>query len=138
MKTTISLTIALLINSVTYGQDKHQCDTIYTLVDKMPSYDKGIAGLAGYVTKEVVPVITDCVKRDGGLISRLDIVLTIDLNGHVTDASFRESNMTDQCKDDLKHKFLAMKDWTPGRLEGRNVCTYLYLPIGCFKWSYSD
>jgi len=138
MKRTLKLLtlIALLSSSLTFGQDKNQCDTIYTLVDKMPSYDKDIAGLAGYVTKEMIPVITDCVKRDGGLISRLDVVLTIDSNGRVTDASFQKSNLTDQCKSDLKHKLLAMKGWTPGQLERENVCTYFYLPISCFKWSY--
>jgi len=126
--------IALLISSVTYGQITNKCDTIYDFVDKMPQYDKDINGLMDYLNKELVPIISNCMKRDGDLIASLHIVLTIDKNGKVIDATFPRPNLTDQCKSDLKKKLLTMTGWTAGQLKGENVCTHFYWPISCLKW----
>lgn len=136
MKSVLSILIffALFISSTTFGQKVKKCDTTYDFVDKMPHYNNGINGLMNYLNNELIPVICSCMKRDGDLIASLHILLTIDKDGKVIDASFPTPNLTDQCKNDLKVKLLTMKGWKAGQLKGKNVCTHFDWPINCLKW----
>jgi len=124
--------IVLLQLTVTnsFGQTSG-CDTVYSYVEEMPKYDKG---LMGYLTQELVPIIGDCIKRDIEIISSLSIILTIDSNGKVIDATFPKGNLTLLCKGDLKAKLLTMTGWTPGQKDGQPICCKFYLPINCLRW----
>ena len=109
---------------MTLGQTTNKCDTIYDFVEQMPKYDKDPQGLMDYLSKDLIPIISDCMKRDSTLIASLRIILTIDNNGHVIDAVFPRPDLTDQCKSDLKKKLLTMTGWKPGLMNGKTVCTY--------------
>lgn len=100
----------------------------------MPKYDKDIKGLSDYLMKELVPIIGDCMKRDTDMIASLYIILTIDSNGKVIDATFPKDNLTSLCKDDLKKKLLTMSGWTAGQKDGRPACCKFSWPISCLKW----
>ena len=66
MKRTLSLLsfLVLLTSSVTFGQIANQCSTVYDVVEKMPAYDKDVEGLIRYLNKELIPIVSDCMKRD--------------------------------------------------------------------------
>jgi hypothetical protein len=100
----------------------------------MPKYDNDLKGLSDYLMKELVPIIGDCIKRDIDIIASLYIILTIDSNGKVIDATFPKDNLTSLCKDDLKRKLLTMDGWTAGKINGRPVCSKFNWPISCLKW----
>ena len=130
----ILIFIALLIGSVTFGQTPNNCDTIYNFVEDMPKFDKDIEGLRDYLNKDLIPIIGECMSQDSSLIASLRIILTIDKNGQVIDATFPKPEMTDQCKSDLKEKLLTMTGWKPGKINEQNVCTHFRWPISCIKW----
>ena len=125
--------VILLASSQTFGQITSKCSTVYDMVEKMPTYDNGANGLINYLNRDLLPIVGDCMKRDG-LIASLHIVLTIDEEGKVIDATFPRQDLTDQCKNDLRNKLLTMTGWTAGQLDGRNVCTHFHWPISCLKW----
>ena len=125
--------IFLLTVTKSYGQN-NGCDTVYSYVEVMPKYDNDIKGLSDYLMKELVPIIGDCIKRDTEIISSLYIILTIDSNGIVIDATFPKHNLTLLCKDDLKAKLLTMKGWTAGQKDGQPLCCKFNWPISCLNW----
>jgi len=100
----------------------------------MPHFINEFKGLPDYLTNELVPVIAECINRDEELITSLYIILTIDCNGKVIDATFPKHNLTSLCKDDLKQKLLTMDGWTAGQQNGFPVCSKFSWPIGCLKW----
>ena len=120
---------------MTLGQTTNKCDTIYDFVEQMPKYDKDPQGLMDYLSKDLIPIISDCMKRDSTLIASLRIILTIDNNGHMIDAVFPRPDLTDQCKSDLKKKLLTMTGRKPGLMNGKTVCTHFHWPISCIKWN---
>ena len=120
---------------MTLGQTPNKCDSIYDFADQMPQYDKDIQGLIDYLSNDLIPIIGNCMNRDSTLIASMRIILTIDKNGHVIDATFPRPNLTDQCKSDLKKKLLTMTGWKPGLMNGKSVCTHFQWPISCIKWN---
>lgn len=135
MRQLVNILIVLFQLTVTtsFGQT-NGCDTVYSYVEEMPKYDKDMKGLTGYLMQELVPIIGDCIQRDIELISSLSIILTIDSNGKVIDATFPKGNLTLLCEDDLKAKLLTMTGWTAGQKDGQPVCCTFYLPINCLRW----
>jgi hypothetical protein len=100
----------------------------------MPQYKNELKGLSDYLTKELVPIISDCIKRDSDIIASLYIILTIDSNRKVIDATFPRHNLTSLCNENLKKKLLTMSGWTAGQKDGRPVCSKFSWPISCLKW----
>ena len=125
--------ILLLTVTKSYGQT-NGCDTIYNNPETMAQYKNDFKGLSDYLTNELVPIIADCIKRDTEIIASLHIILTIDSNGKVVDATFPKHNLTLLCKDELKKKLLTMNGWTAGQNDGRPVCSKFIWPISCLKW----
>ena len=117
-----------------YGQTNNGCDTVYNNSETIPQYTNDFKGLSDYLTNELLPIITDCIKRDTKTIASLYIILTIDSNGKVIDATFPKHNLTSICKDDLKKKLLTMNGWTAGQKDGRPICSKFNWPISCLKW----
>ncbi len=134
----IILTFTFLFSVTTsYGQ-VGRCDTVYSNPETPPHYDQDTKGLFDYFTKALVPTISDCIKRDTGIIASLYIILTIDNNGKIIDATFPRQNLTSTCKADLKKKLLTMSGWKAGQANGQPVCSNFIWPIGCLKWEWQD
>lgn len=131
--TRILIILALFIGLVSFGQI-NKCDTIYDFAEQMPQYINDSRGLMDFFNKELIPIISDCMKRDSSLIASLQIVLTIDIYGQVINATFPKPELTDLCKSNLKKKLITMKGWKPGQMSGMKVCTHFYWPISCIKW----
>lgn len=74
------------------------------------------------------------MKRDSSLIASLQIVLTIDINGQVINATFPRPELADLCKSDLKKKLITMTGWKAGQMNGTKVCTHFYWQVSCIKW----
>lgn len=114
------------------------CDIIYDFAEVMPQYNKGDSGLSKYIRKELIPVIGNCMNYDSLLISSLNIVLTIDKEGKVIDATFPKFNAPDSCKDELREKLKAMTGWIPGQMKGQPICCHFAIPISCLKWQKQE
>lgn len=125
--------IFFLTVTKSYGQSSG-CDTVYSYVEVMPKYEKEVKGLSDYLMKELVSIIGNCIKRDIEIIANLYIILTIDSNGKVIDATFPRHNLTSLCNEDLKAKLLTMTGWTAGQKDGQPVCCKFNWPISCLKW----
>ena len=136
MKTKIKILpfIIFLTCTTIFGQTNDICDTIFDHVDKLPKFNNDNLDLSNYIINELAPIVSNCMKRDGNLIASLSIILTINSQGKVIDATFSRPKLTDQCKNELRNKLLTMTGWTAGQLNDRNVCFYYHLPISCFQW----
>ena len=135
MRHIFEILAVLLLLTVTksYGQT-NDCDTIYNNSETIPQYENDFKGLSDYLIKELVPIIANCMERDTDIIVSLYIILTIDSDGRVIDATFPKHNLSSLCKADLKKKLLTMDGWTAGQKDGRPVCSKFNWPIGCLKW----
>lgn len=112
-----------------------ECDTVYSHVDVLPKFQNNSRDLLKYVELELVPVIQGCIAVDSVIISSLSIMLTIQENGQVVDATFpKDKYLSIQCKEMLKAKLITMKGWSSGQKNGRPVCCFHYFPINCIKW----
>lgn len=118
-----------------FGQDHSSCDTIYSDVDTMPSYGQGdFQEMYKYFMNEFFPVIGSCMKQEKTMIASISIILTIDQQGKVIDATFPKPEITASCKENLKNKLLTMNGWKPAKKNGQPVCCYVSIPISCIKW----
>lgn len=111
------LLFSLLIIKNATGQRATKCDNVFHSVDVPAKYQEDHFAFNRYLEKELTPVISRCIDRDGELITNLSIVLTIDKTGKVINASFPMPTLTDQCKYELKLKLLEMENWTPCKTE---------------------
>ncbi len=109
------------------------CDSIYDTSDEPPVYAKDDVELFKYILMEITPIVEECIRRDSIVISSLYIILTIDKNGSVIDATFPRPKMTSICKENLKDKLLTMGGWNAGKINGEPACFYYNIPISCFN-----
>lgn len=110
------------------------CDTVYDFLEVSPVYSKGDGALFVYIIKELSPIVGNCIKMNETVIDKLHIVLTIDRNGNVIDATFPNTIATITCQKEMKEKLIKMSGWTAGKMNGQWVCSKFKIPIGCLKW----
>lgn len=104
----LMLTMSLFMMEMkAYGQAA-DCDTIYSFPSTAPHYANDKKGLSDYFFQALMPIIANCNQRDDMLISSLNILLTINRNGNVIDASFTRQHLSPICKDELMKKLLTM------------------------------
>jgi hypothetical protein len=135
MKTGLLSCILLVTIAIQRGWSQDRCDTVYAVPEKIAEYKQGSKSLLTYLQQELVPAISDCMRREGEVIASLYIVLTIDDRGKVTDAKFTRPALSSACTAALKKKLLTMKGWHPAQAAGRDVCSEFKWPIGCLKWN---
>jgi hypothetical protein len=137
--------IAVLFGRISFGQSAKKCDKIYRFVDKMPVYKINEKDFMTFFKENLAPIINNCYKRDSILISKINFLLTIDKTGKVVDSSIPKLYLVadspilkhyllKECEIELNNKILTMPKWSPGKLKGVDVCTYMNLPINCIKW----
>lgn len=108
------------------------CEVVYSTVDILPSYEGGMEALMKYFEKELMPIISKSENKTS--TTKLIIMLTIDASGRVTDAILSKHNLTKNYEEELRMKILTMSGWTPGSLNGQNVCCKHGWVISCIKW----
>lgn len=128
--------ICYLITFAICGQTNNaDCDSIYDFVEIMPKYDNEAIGLMNYLSKDLSPILSDCIKRDSVITASMYLTLTIDKQGHVIDVEYKRIEATDQCKEELRKKIMTMTGWTPGQHNGQPVCCRYTWPVSCIKWN---
>jgi hypothetical protein len=132
MKILVIFQLLWLTAMPSFGQTS-DCETVYNTVDILPSYEGGMQALMKYFEKELMPIISKTENKT--LTTKLNIMLTIDANGIVTDATLSKHNLTKNCEDELRIKILTMSGWIPGRLNSQNVCCKHGWVISCIKWA---
>ncbi|MFB9096488.1 MULTISPECIES: hypothetical protein [Flavobacterium] len=135
LKKIFSTFLLLLIFTLTtsYSQDKN-CDTIARYTEIQPKFKSETSNLDKYFNNHIVPVLLRSMERDNVLITKLHIILTINLEGEVIEATFSKSKLNTLCKKELREAFLTMKGWQPGILNNQAVCSYYSWPINSIKW----
>ena len=134
-KIIISLPICLLfIVGTTFGQVKNACDSIYTEVDQSPGFQTGTMGLLDYLNTDLIPIISRNMKEDKVIVDKLYAKVVINRDGNVVDVEFLKLNGSEKCKEELKQKIMAMTGWTPGKMNGKSVCSNYFWVVGCIKW----
>ena len=136
MKQTTLIIVTLLIGSIfTVSAQQRRpyelkkgiagCDTIYTLPDDKASFPGGTSGMYNFFKENM--------QNSGKLTSinfskRLTLELTVDDKGKIVKSRAINSFSPDYTKDALE----ALKkapELTPARANGRNVCSYLLIPL---------
>ena len=117
---------------VSDSQQVKRCNKIYRNPDNVAEFSLGEQSLMEYISKELFPIVGNCMARDKTEISSLRMTLTIDQNGQLIDVTVDKPYMSKTCKSELKRKMLTMKGWKPGTLKGKSVCSYYPFVIGCF------
>ncbi len=87
-----------------------------------------------YLNDELIPILSDCAKRDRSLVTSMYLTLTINQKGNVIDVDFRRIDASEACKNELSKNLLSMNGWTPGKVSGEYVCTEYHWPISCILW----
>jgi hypothetical protein len=138
MTKTIALifsSILLLCSTITFGQTKSNCDTIFSHPEILPKNKRTDKELDDYKLKELVPIIARCSQSDSSEpIASLNMTLVIDKNGRIIDISIPTENISTQCKSELQNKMLTMTGWTSGKIKGKAICSRLKFSIICMKW----
>ena len=126
--------ITFLLSCPTLISAQSICDTIYDFADQMPQFKKDHNDQFDFVSNELAPIISQCMKRDSSLIASLRTIFTIDKQGNVVNVHFEQPALSTQCRKELTTKILSMKGWTPGSQNGKPVCAQAYWPISCLNW----
>ena len=129
------LLVVLVISSIqTFAQTK-SCEKVYQTVDINPTYDGGTKALLNYSAKYLSPILSKYHKKDEELTAKLTMTLIIDADGKVIDAVLSKHKLPKACEDEIIKQLLTMTGWTPGSLNGQNVCSRYTWFISCIKWS---
>jgi hypothetical protein len=126
----------LLIFSVllNFGQTNTFCDTIYEHPETLPQFTNDTKGLTDYFHAAFIPILNDCLKQDGEIVSSLRMQLTIDKTGKVIAVNFLRLQASDTCINKLTNEILSMTGWTAGKMNGNTVCSIYYWQINCILW----
>ena len=133
MKWLLSFTITCLLHTVSISAQSN-CDTIYAYSELLPQYKEGEQDQFNYIMDEIAPIVGNCIKRDSQVIASLRTIFSINSSGQVIDVEFQQQALSEQCRKELTSKFLTMKGWKPGQMNGIPVCAKAYWPISCLNW----
>ena len=103
-----------------FGQDS-QCDSVYTVVDQMPTYGKEPEDLVRYLRSNLKfkkPCRPEELRRLTWTINREGKIVQIDLVG-----------LEGECREQIVEQLKSLPSWVPGRLNGKLVCVKMVLPI---------
>lgn len=98
------------------------CDSIYTIVDTMPTYGKGYQDIAKYLLTTLKFSKKDCRPED---LKRL--TWTINKEGKMTDIDV--VGVGEQCRTRIIEQLKDFPQWTPGSLNGEPVCVKMVFPF---------
>jgi len=115
------------------GSTKINCDSIFEFGEEMPKFIGGDSELLKYNMEKIAPIIGESNKRTGNLISKLNYSLTISKEGEILESEIL-SKVDEQLQDDLKNELNKMPNWIAGKVNGKNECMKIRIPISCIKW----
>jgi hypothetical protein len=128
----IGIFISLLGITIPSASQTDSCAVVHRSVDDQPVYGSGMQALMEYFQKALMPVVSRDENKEQ--TTKMMIVLTIDANGRVTDVVLSRHMLCKKSEEELREKILSMPRWSPGRLNGKNVCCRYDWIIGCIKW----
>lgn len=125
------MSLSMMAQKDKKGKGKEKVDeTIYTAVDQKAAFTEGESALQNYIKKNTA---IPASLKEGSTINR-PVKLTIDENGKVTDAIIDGS--ASACADCDKEAVKVSKTligFTPAKLKGKNVKSYLVVNVDFFK-----
>lgn len=111
----------------THSISQNNLDTIYTVVEQMPSFPGGEADLMKYLVQNITyPKIPD--SEEYLLATRITARFYIDADGSVRDVRIQRS--MHPAVDSIFVRVLKnMPKWEPGKQNGKNVPVYYTIPL---------
>lgn len=97
------------------------CDSIYTITDQIPQFQKSNADLYKYIGENLV-VNSEC-RAEGGIVMQFDCV--IDKKGNVV--SFEILNLDSACAKEVLKALNGFPKWQPAKLNGEPTCARVRL-----------
>jgi hypothetical protein len=97
------------------------CDSLYTVVDKMPVYGEGKADLVKYLSSNLT------FKKSCRPEELKFLTWTINTEGQMVDID--AIGLEGQCRLNVIDQLKTFPNWTPGKLEGISVCVKMTVPI---------
>lgn len=134
MRIILNISLILLCSGFLKAQTHSTCDSIRFHPDTAASYKQGARDIMDFVTHQVYPVLQECYVKEGRLISKLNVQLTIDTTGKVIAAYVLRPDLPLSCRNPICEAFLKMDSWKPAKQKGLHVCSDVWIPIACIKW----
>jgi len=101
--------------------DVGECDTIYTILDRMPEYKGGMDAL--YRELQKMKFVNACDENE--YVRRIEWV--VDKQGGIMDVHVLSCK--DGCCDKIEKQFMTLTKWKPGKLKGKPVCVRMAMTI---------
>ncbi len=107
-------------------QNQNGCDTVYTLPERKAEFPGGMNAMYAF--------FTDNMKESANFISsmssrRMLLKIMVDDNGSVADSKIMMPSSTPLDEEVLRVVTL-FPDMVPAKYNGRDVCSYLIIPLG--------
>jgi hypothetical protein len=114
----LSIGLVILLAALhSYGQTS-ACDSVYTIVEEMPVYGKGMSDLYDAFGK--VKFSKECGPQDLRMISWV-----VDKEGRMIDIEV----LNGQCEPSIVNQLAKFRRWTPAKHGGKNVCVRMTWPV---------
>lgn len=134
MNIIFKISLLFLLSGFLRAQTNTACDSIHFHPDTVASYKKDAGDILDFVRQQLEPVLQECYVKEGRLISKLNMQLTIDNSGKVIAAYVIRPDLPLTCRNRIREAFLKMDPWKPAKQKGINVCSDVRVPIACIKW----
>ena len=112
---------------------KLNCDTIFEFGEEMPKFREGDSELLKYNMEKIAPIIGESNKKTGNLISKINYSILISKEGKVLESEIL-SDVDEELKSSLENELNKMPNWIAGKVNGKNECMKIKVPISCIKW----
>ena len=111
--------LVLLVNCLA-AQDE-PCDTIYTIIDEMPTFGDKKGDFFEYIGKNLK------FKKPCSPDELTGVTWTINKMGKMVDVEVM--GIDGECKMNVIKQINSFPLWIPGKLNGKAVCVHMTLPI---------
>jgi periplasmic protein TonB len=120
------ISIFLSLSSVrSFSQDTLQDNKVYTVVENIPVYPGGDAALMEFLSDNIR--YPDEAKTSG-MTGTVIVRFIVEKDGSVTNAKILQG-LGGGCNDEVLRVVKLMKQWTPGKQNGKTVRVLYNLPV---------
>ena len=123
--TIIPVILGFLLSAANVNAQDSDSDQVYIIVEKMPKFPGGDAGLIEYIQNNIkYPQLA----RDAAISGAVYVGFVVDKKGAVKNAKILRG-IGGGCDEEALRVVNAMPDWTPGTQRGKTVSVQYTLPI---------
>ena len=133
IKLRLFLLLALFISADMFAQTNTVCDTIYKTPHQAAFCTNDI-DFSKFVINVLPAILDSCENTNEGLITKLNLVLTVNALGNIVEVQERRNALHSGCIKTLQLKLALYKGWHAAKVNNTDICSYINFPISCIKW----